>query len=147
MKKTDVALKYFKEGFACSQSVLAAFAPDFDLPEKTALKLASGFGGGMGRMAETCGAITGAFCVIGLKYGQTSSEDKVGKEVVYQKIREAAQKFKEKNSGCILCKELLGCDISTEAGKEEAIKNNYTNDLCPKFVKDTVEITEAIINK
>ena len=147
MKKTDVAIKYFEEGFACSQSVLVAFASDFNIPEKTALRLASGFGGGMGERAETCGAITGAFCVIGLKYGQTSSQDKAGKEVVYQKVREAADKFKERNFGCILCKSLLRCDISTKAGKEEAIKNSYFKDLCPKFIKDAIEITEELIGK
>ena len=76
----DKAVACFKEGFNCSQAVLSSFDDDFGLDKDMALKLAAGFGGGMGRMAQTCGAVTGAYMVIGLKHGAITGQDKAAKE-------------------------------------------------------------------
>ena len=83
MSKIDTAVSGFKEGFNCAQSVLSAFSEELGLTRETALKIACPFGGGMARQAETCGAVTGAFMVIGLKYGQASKADKASKNRTY----------------------------------------------------------------
>jgi C_GCAxxG_C_C family probable redox protein len=119
MNHIDLAFSRFADGFNCSQAVFSAFADDFGLDEDTALKVASGFGGGMGRMAETCGAITGAMMVLGLKFGSASPDWKT-KELVYEKVREFADCFKARN-GSLLCRDLLGCDVSTPEGYQAAI--------------------------
>jgi len=141
-KATAIAM--FEKGFCCSQAVLATFSEKFNLDRDIALKLSDGFGGGMGRMALTCGAVTGAFMVIGLKYGRTSADDKEAKEKTTQLVQKFIKKFTERNKS-ISCKELLGCDISTDEGYEYAKKNNLINTLCPKFVADATEILEEIL--
>lgn len=94
-------------------------------------------------MGETCGAVTGAFMVIGLKYGATLGEDKASKEKTHQVVREFAEKFASRN-GSIACKELLGCDLSTPEGNAQAKEKNLFYTVCPKFVKDAAEILEEI---
>ena len=85
---TDIAVARFQEGYACSQSVLSAYAPLFDLDPELALRIAAPFGGGMGCMGEVCGAVTGAFMVLGLKVGNTLAQDKASKEASYDLARE-----------------------------------------------------------
>ena len=78
MSRVEQAVSCFQGGFNCSQAVLSTYAQDFGLDREAALKLAAGFGGGMGRMAGTCGAVTGAFMVLGLKHGPTEAGDQTG---------------------------------------------------------------------
>ena len=137
--RVEKAVSYFKEGFACSQAVLSSFADEFGLDRNMALKVAAGFGGGMGRTAQTCGAVTGAYMVIGLSHGATAASDREAKEKTYRLVREFNEAFKARN-GCLLCKELLGCDISTPSGFEEAKQKDLLKTICPKVVGDAVEI-------
>ena len=109
---TETAVSCFQQGFSCSQAILSTFGEQFGLNRDTALKLAAGFGGGMGRMAGTCGAVTGAFMILGLKYGAVSSDDMQAKELTYEKVREFAARFKERG-GSLVCRELLGYDINS----------------------------------
>ena len=102
MNRIEMVGSRFAEGYNCSQAVLSAYAPDLGLADETALKIAAGFGGGMGRMAETCGAVTGALMVLGLKYGATSPE-REAKERVYERVREFAKRFKARN-GSLVCR-------------------------------------------
>ena len=98
----------------------------------------------MGCMAETCGAVTGAFMVIGLKYGRSDILDLSAKEKTYKLVREFSKRFKSRN-GSIVCKELLGIDISTKRGMAAAHKKNIHGTCCLKFVKDAAEILEEIL--
>ena len=97
----------------------------------------------MACMAQTCGAVTGAFMVIGLKYGKFKKDDIEAKEKTYAKIREFKKRFIELN-GSIICKELLKCDINTIKGMEEAKENEYFDLKCPKFIRNTIRILEKI---
>ena len=142
--RADKAVACFREGFACSQAVLSSFAGDFGLDKDMALKLASGFGGGMGRMAQTCGAVTGAYMVIGMKHGATTAQDKAAKEHTYLVIREFNERFKARNQS-LICKDLLNCDISTPAGFEEAKQKGLLTTICPKMVRDAVEVLEEML--
>lgn len=142
MSRVETAVSRFAEGFNCSQAVLSAYVERFGLGDETALKIAAGFGGGMGRMAETCGAATGAFMVLGLEHGQASPEPKA-KEAVYARIREFADRFKARH-GSLGCRELLGCDISTDEGVQRARELQFFTKTCPQFVRSACEILEEM---
>lgn len=144
MDKVERAVSCFKEGFSCSQALLSTYGAQFGLNREMALKVSGSFGGGMGRMGETCGAVTGAFMVIGLKYGKTRVEDEQTKEKAYSLVKEFVDKFKSRN-GSIICRELLGCDISTPEGMKLAKEKNLITTLCPKLVQDAAEIIEQIL--
>lgn len=141
MTNSEKAISYFKSGFNCSQSVFATFAPQFGISETDAFKIACPFGAGMGRMQETCGAVTGAFMVIGLKYGKYNADDKLSKDITYEKVREFSKKFNELNNS-LKCRDLIGIDISTMDGLELAKQREVFEKLCVKFIQDAVGILE-----
>jgi C_GCAxxG_C_C family probable redox protein len=142
--RVEKAVLLFKQGFNCSQSIAATYGEQFGLSREQGLKLGSGFGGGMGAMAETCGAVTGAFMVLGLKYGSNCASDKEAKLNTYLLVREFAKKFKDRN-GSILCKDLIGCDISTAEGYQAAKEKGFFSTVCPKIVQDAAEILEEML--
>jgi len=100
----------------------------------------------MGRMAQTCGAVTGAFMVLGLKYGNADIHDKEARERIYGLVREFARRFENRN-GSIVCRELLGCDISNPEGAAAAKENGLFASVCPKLVGDAAEILEEMMNE
>src|SRR5574341_1082804 len=116
---TDIAVARFDEGFACSQSVFSAYAPLFGFDPELALRIAAPFGAGMGRLGEVCGAVSGAFMVLGLKAGNTLAQDQPSKQKSYDLAREFAERFRARH-GSILCRELLGCAIDTSDGLKAA---------------------------
>ena len=144
MSKVDLAVSCFEDGFSCSQAILSTYGTQFCLDREIALKIASPFGGGMARRGETCGAVTGAFMVIGLKCGAADTEDKEKKEKTYDLVNEFANRFKSRN-GSIMCRELLDCDISTPEGSKLAKEKDLFNVVCPKLVRDAAEIIELIL--
>ncbi len=144
MSRVEQAVSDFKDGFNCSQSIFSNFSVEYGLNRETALKLATGFGGGMGRLGKTCGAVTGALMVIGLKYGSASIENNSAKEKSYKLVQSYIKKFTEIN-GSITCNDLLDRDISTLEGLNSAIKKNLFTTLCPNFVKTSTEILEKIL--
>jgi C_GCAxxG_C_C family probable redox protein len=117
----------------------------FGLDREIALKLAGAFGSGMG-MGETCGAVTGAFMIIGLKHGKTKADNDVAKEATYELANEFTLRFKAQNKS-IHCRELLGYDLSTPEGRDSVAENNLFVTLCPKFVQDAAEILEALLKE
>ena len=144
MNNPERAVALFKEGFSCSQAVLAAYGEQFDLKQEMALRVAGAFGGGMGRMGETCGAVTGAIMVVGLKFGSTTAGDLKARENAYAVVREFVHRFKGRNVS-VLCRDLLDCDISTPEGMKLAKEAGLIKQTCPKFVKDAAEILDQLI--
>ena len=144
MSRVEEAVSYFADGFSCSQSILSTYAKEFGLDKELALKIATGFGGGMGRLGGTCGAVTGAIMVIGLKYGRSKIEDMVSKEKTYGLVREYIDKFMKIN-GSITCNKLLDCDINTPEGMRHAYDNNLFKTLCPDFVRSSAELLEKLL--
>ncbi len=130
-------------GFNCSQAVFAALAPDLGLEQETALKIAAAFGGGISRMGETCGAVTGALMAVGLKDG-FAEPGPAAKERVYQLGRQFMARFRELH-GSIRCRDLLGCDLSTPEGLAEARQRGLFKNQCPLYVKDAVQIASEMI--
>ncbi len=149
--RIDKAVRLFKEGYNCSQAVFGAFADKYGIDEATAMKLAASFGGGMGRMREVCGAVSGMALVCGMETGATDGADKDGKAANYQTMRELADEFKKEN-GSIICKELLGLDKPVdEKTKHEMIDSNkpqerngeyYKKRPCVELVAQAVQILE-----
>ena len=123
--------------------MVSAYAAEYGLDRDTAMKIAAGFGAGMGRMAQTCGAVTGAYMVIGLKYGAASG-DREAKEKTYRLVREFAEKFKAKN-GSVVCRELLGCDISKPEGFEKMKNLGLHGKVCTELVRDACAMLDELL--
>ena len=136
MDRINDAVQLFEKGYICSQAVFAAFSSDFGVSKEDALKIGACFGSGM-RKAEVCGACTGALMALGLKYG----DDKATSDEVCNRFLD---EFREAN-GSYICRDLLGCDISTEEGVNFARENNLFREFCPKMVESAAEIVEKLI--
>jgi C_GCAxxG_C_C family probable redox protein len=143
MSNADKAAAMFNEGFSCSQAVLGTYCEQFGLDKEQACKISTGFGGGM-HLGQTCGAVTGAFMVIGLKYGRTRADDVEAKMKTARNEVEFAKKFKDRH-GSVGCTELLGCNISTMQGYEEAKKKDLFKQVCPKYVISAAEILDEML--
>ena len=148
MSKGDIAKQNFLNGYNCSQAVLLAFCEDFGLEKETALKISEPFGGGMGRMREVCGTVTGMFMVLGLAMGNSDAKDGSTKKNVYKSVQELAEKFKQDN-GSIICRELLGIQ---KANKESYVPSERTNEYykkrpCPELCKYAADILEEYLKE
>ena len=142
MNKQEIAVKYFRNKFNCAQSVLAVFGTDYGIPENDCLKIACAFGGGMGRQQYTCGAVTGALMVIGLKYGKALNDPEEKKDFTYSKTREFFEEF-EKLHGSTVCRDLLdGLDMNNPDEYKKIIDQKLFDTKCEKYVADAVRITE-----
>jgi len=144
MSRIEDAVSRFKDGFMCSQAVLSAYAGEFGMDRDSALRVSAAFGGGMGRMGEICGAVTGAFMVIGLKYGRTEVKDTQSHEKTNRLVRDFVNRFKAIN-GSIVCRELLDCDLNTSDGQKTFVDKKLRDTLCTKFVRDAAEIVEQLL--
>ena len=140
----DKAYEAFFKGYNCSQCVALAFAAEMGLTEEQALKLSSGFGGGMGRMREVCGAFSGAVLVLGALYGNT---DPAGKTATYARVQELAARYKARNGGgSIVCRELLGLKQAEGSPVASArTAEYYKKRPCPQLVRLAAEIMEEYI--
>lgn len=138
-KYSERAVELFMQGKNCSQAVFVAFATDLGLTEETALAISIGLGGGVGRMREVCGAVSGSAMVVGLKYPELSKAE------VYEKVRAIADEFKKTNHS-IVCKELLGLSKPENSSVPEArTKEYYQKRPCVKIVEDAALATEKIL--
>lgn len=143
MGKAEEAVAIFKNGCNCSQSVLSVFAGESGLDKMTVLKIASGFGGGIGHMGQTCGAVTGAVMAIGLKNSMASEKTHEFNQKNYDTIGRMVDEFKKRN-GSILCKELFGIDFNDAEAYRKARKEGLFYKVCPKLISDAVQIVEEI---
>ena len=141
-EKTEKAKELFKQGYNCSQAVLGVFCEELGLDFDTAIKIASSFGGGMGRMREVCGTVSGMFMAAGLAF---STKDNKAEQ--YKIVQELAKRFKDKN-GSIICRELLeGIESSTSPTPSERTENYYKKRPCVELVGDSVEIFEEFLKE
>lgn len=150
MSKREEAMQLFKNGYNCCQAVIGAFSDDLELDFKTAMLISSSFGGGMGRMREVCGTVSGMLMVLGLKFGYSNPKALTEKTEHYKRVQECAGKFKEKN-GSIICRELLGLDlkrgeVDSHIPSERSIEY-YKKRPCVELVGDAAEILEKFYIK
>lgn len=134
------AVALFKQGFNCSQSVVAACADIYGMDEQTALRVAASFGGGIGRMRQTCGAACGMFLLAGLENGSALPGDAEGKKKNYALVQDLAAKFKDEN-GSLICAELLGITPKPQEPTPEArTEAYYKKRPCADMVASAVRI-------
>lgn len=148
-EKVEKAIALFKEGYNCSQSVVAAYAEDYGFTREQALRISASFGGGIGRMRETCGAACGMFMLAGMETGSIDGSDKEGKAANYALVQELAEKFKYRN-GALKCADLLDLNqkepiVSTP---EDRTPQYYAKRPCVKMVEEATRIWgEYLTNK
>jgi len=140
----EIAIKTFRSGYNCAQAVLTAYADELNFDSGKALSIATGFGGGMGRLQETCGAVTGAFMVISLYCCNKYKEITERKDNSYAMIREFDRKFREIH-GTSNCRKLLNCDLLTEEGRQKMISEKLHESVCEKCVIDAVRILDEML--
>lgn len=141
----ELAEQKFCEGYNCSQAVFLAFRELYDMDEVTAARLSSSFGGGMGRLREVCGAVSGMFLVAGMLYGYDSPKAQQEKTEHYKRIQELAKAYEDEN-GSIVCRELLGLSQKRqEPAPEKRTGEYYKKRPCPKLVRMAAAIMEEYI--
>lgn len=140
----DDALAAFKSRFTCSSAVFSAFAEELGLTGDLAKKIACGFGAGVSRTGNICGAVSGAILVIGLKYGKAEEGDNAGSERTRALVRQFIDEFTAKN-GSINCTGLLGYDLSDQDEYDKARAENLFATKCPEYVKDAAAILERLL--
>lgn len=144
MSKAENAVQCFNNGFNCSQAIFSTYCEQLGLDKETALKIACPFGGGMGRMSKTCGAVTGAYMLIGLKYGKYLPDDEAAKDKSYALVKEFTNRF-EAIHGSICCRDLLEYDMNDPEELQYIKENGLWNTLCPGFIRNSAEIIEELL--
>jgi C_GCAxxG_C_C family probable redox protein len=142
--EAEKAERSFREGFSCSQSVFSVYAEKEGLKRESALKIASSFGAGMCRLGDTCGAVTGALMVLGMKYGRSKPDDYEAKEKNYALASDFIDRFTAR-FGSRMCRDLLGFDPGSPEGRRRFLEEPELEDRCAGFVKESVSILEGII--
>ena len=138
----------FLQGCTCAQAVLLAFEDITGLEHTTAAKLSSGFGGGMGRLREVCGAVSGMFMVYDLVCGYAEPGDMEAKKRTYADIRELAERFKAQSGGSIVCRELLAGVETTEGGDpEQRTAEYYEKRPCPRLVALAADVLDGFLRE
>lgn len=145
-KQGDAAYAWFLKGYNCSQSVVAAFAPQIGLTEETALRLSAGFGAGIGRMREVCGAFCGVVTVLSMVYADPA--DPKDKSRMYALVQEAAEQYRSRNGGSIICRELLAKAGAAPAGgtaAEDRTADYYKKRPCPELCRLCADLCTEFI--
>lgn len=142
--RAALAQETFAAGFNCGQAVLLPFALERGLSRETALALAGGLGAGLGRLQETCGAVTGAILALGLAGGQTAPEDAAAKARTYARVQTLAAQFAAAH-GTIRCRDLLGLDLRTPEGQNRFKTEGLHQSVCARCVETAVRLTEGLL--
>lgn len=145
-KQGDAAYAWFLQGYNCSQSVVAAFAPQLGLTEEMALRLSAGFGAGIGRMREVCGAFCGVVTVLSMVYADPT--DPKDKSRMYALVQEAAEQYRSRNGGSIICRELLAKAGVAPAGgtaAEDRTADYYKKRPCPELCRICADLCAEFI--
>ncbi|UQK55232.1 C-GCAxxG-C-C family protein [Faecalibacterium sp. IP-1-18] len=145
-KQGDAAYAWFLKGYNCSQSVVAAFAPQLGLTEETALRLSAGFGAGIGRMREVCGAFCGVVTVLSMVYADPT--DPKDKSRMYALVQQAAEQYRSRNGGSIICRELLAKAGAAPAGgtaAEDRTADYYKKRPCPELCRLCADLCAEFI--
>ena len=145
MDHRKIAGDLFLAGYNCAQAVFLAFSDVTGYDKETALRISSSFGGGMGRMREVCGALSGIFMVAGVLWGYTGTDDDAKKKEHYARIQTLAERFKEKHN-TILCRELLS-GIKTDTSPIPTVRDEayYKTRPCLRFVEDAAQVLDEMI--
>jgi len=142
MERVYLAREYFQSGHNCAQSVVLSFAEDTRFSEELARRISAGFGGGMGKMQETCGAVTGAVMVLGMLSGEKAQSNEELKSGACSSVKELFRQFHEAY-GTTLCRDLIGCDLNTPEGAKRFKEERIMEQTCTGCVMKAVQIVES----
>ena len=143
MNHAEKAFELFKSGYNCAQAVAVAFCDKTGLTEKQAARMASSFGGGMGRMREVCGAVSGMFMVLGLLYGYDDPKADTEKKQLYTDVQALAEEFR-KDAGSILCREILK-NPPSDPNPSPRTAAYYAMRPCERMVYNAADLMDAFI--
>ena len=143
MNHAEKAFELFKSGYNCAQAVAVAFCDKTGLTEKQAARMASSFGGGMGRMREVCGAVSGMFMVLGLLYGYDDPKADAEKKELYTRIQPMAEEFK-KDGGSIICRDILK-NPPADPNPSPRTAEYYALRPCERMVYNAARLMDAFI--
>ncbi len=147
MNRGDAAYENFLKGYNCTQAVTVAFSDIFGLGEDKLAKISGGFGGGMGRMREVCGTFSGIVMVLSEVYGYSEPKNLEAKKALYEKIRAAAEQFRNDN-GSIICRELLGLEkMEDSATPAPRTPEYYQKRPCPMLCRYAADLAEKMIKE
>ena len=147
MTRKEKAMQSFLDGYNCAQCMMLAFEDMLTIDLDTALKIASPFGGGMGRLREVCGSVSGMFMVLGFIKGYHEPGNYEGKKELYEHVQELARRYEEAN-GSIICRELLGLNVKKEeATPEKRTEEYYKKRPCAEKIGSAAEILEQYLNE
>ena len=147
MTRKEKAMQSFLDGYNCAQCMMLAFEDMLTIDLDTALKIASPFGGGMGRLREVCGSVSGMFMVLGFVKGYNEPGNYEGKKELYEHVQELARRYEEAN-GSIICRDLLGLNVKKEeAAPEKRTEEYYKKRPCAEKIGSAAEILEQYLNE
>ena len=144
MERSEQAKDLFLSGYNCAQSVLLSFADDLKFSKELAQKMAAGFGGGMGKLQKTCGAVTGSFMALGIYNSQKHFENIEARNATNEMIQKFTVDFKAMH-GSLDCKALLDCDFTTDEGEKQFKDMDLKKNVCSKCLADSVKLIEGLI--
>ena len=143
MKRKEKAVEAYRNGYNCAQSIITAFEDKLKHKKDILIEMATGFGGGMGRLQQTCGAVTGAIMVLSLLNKNNAPDSK---EKLNENIQEFASRF-DKEYGSLNCQSLIPYNLSTEDGRNKAREEGIFENQCTQYVAKAVELVEEILNE
>jgi C_GCAxxG_C_C family probable redox protein len=138
----DAAEAMFRQGYNCAQAVLSACGGPMGVGPDLAARLGQAYGGGIAGTGDLCGAVSGALMVLGLHVAMVDPKDPAPKARNHELARELLRQFRRRN-GSVVCRDLLGCDIGTPQGRRQAVENGLFTTVCPRLVRDAVEVVDA----
>ena len=144
-ERVEKAVALFKSGCNCSQAVVTAYCDLFGLDEKTAMRASCGLGGGLGRLREVCGAVSGMALLAGLKFGSEEPSDAAGKKRTYEAVQQMSRAFQERH-GHIVCRQLLGLEKpENDPAPSARTAAYYQKRPCAEYVADAAAIVERLL--
>lgn len=143
-KKEKQAIDSFRAGLNCAQAVLTAYSQDLNIDKDLALGISCGFGGGMGRLQETCGAVTGSFMVLSIYNSNRYTDNQDKKEETYSMIQRFYDKFISIHDS-MDCRSLIKCDLKTEEGQNYFKENKLNEMVCERCISDSIRIVEELL--
>ncbi len=142
--EVEQAVSLYKQGYTCTQSILASFGGSYSIPQGLAFRIGEPFGAGLSCTGGMCGAVTGAIIVLGLQYGSTRSNDDVARAVTYQRVQELIQRFTQLH-GSIQCPDLLGYNLSDPQQLQAVWEQGLFTQLCPSLVGDAAQVLAEML--
>ncbi len=143
--EVEAAVAFYKQGYTCTQSILASFARRSGLPQNLAFRIGEPFGAGTSCTGDMCGSVTGAILVLGLQYGSTLPNDDAARLLTYRRVQELIARFQQIH-GSIQCTDLLGCNLSDPEQFRVAMQKDLFMRFCPTFVRDAAQIVAEMLD-